>query len=130
MEGKETVSVGRKILAIIVFWALTLLGGMLWGLLNIFTTNPESIWWIFVQVTSSAFAVAIAGEAMKAIVKESANTFCMVNCIIGAIAILVLTVLEALTNQGIIDVLRDLGGVIVALIWARIFYNNSKEQKD
>ena len=128
MEEKREISFSRKLFAIIVFWALTLLGGVIWGLWNIISTDPNSIWWLLVQVTASAFSVGIAGAAMDKIVRESANTFCMINCIIGAIAILLLTVMEALTNQGIIDVVRDLFGVIVALIWAKVFYSRPKDR--
>lgn len=130
MEEKKQISIGKKVLAIIAFWALMLLGGSLWGLWNLFSTDPNSIWWLLVQITASAFAVGIAGAAMDKIVNESANKFCMVNCIIGAAAVLCLTVIEALTGHGLVDVIRDLGGVIVALIWAKVFYDRQKEQNN
>ena len=113
------ISVGRKIVSTLIFWALLLFGPQLLLIVNIILPMPmregELLYYIFIICLQGASAY-IACEAADSFVKKSAPVLIAVNSLV-AVAILLVMGYASLVS-GDIERVISYGFAIVILIGA------------
>lgn len=83
------ISPGKKILAVLAFWGLTIFGGsivMLWNALSPYFAQyrPGDLGYLVLQTVSTAIGAALAVWAADSITDGKCNVLCIVNCSVAA----------------------------------------------
>lgn len=123
----EKTKAWRYPVAVIVFWCLVLVGGMIPMFLNAIAPRfmayrEGDLGYLVLQVVSNAIGAGLAIWAIKAITQNRHSMFCMVNCIVAATAFAILTLFNLLMSASEPKLLISMALSVLVLIYGAVYF--------